>query len=120
MVNINEIVTDKENELFQDYDVAGVYGIYLNQELVYIGSSVHCMTRFYQHKRKIVIEESKRCAWKDYTLVYNELRKAYQNNLNISFEIIDEIDDVNDVQFLRALERAYIRILKPKFNVSNH
>lgn len=118
MLDIKNVIMSKRSDVFKQYNISAVYGIYLNDELVYIGSSTNCIKRFYSHKRKIVMEESKRCAWKDYTLVYNELRRYYRNGDKIEFGIIDKIDD--NVVFLRALERAYIRILKPRFNVSNH
>ena len=114
MISINELTMSKTSELFNQYNVSAVYGIYLNNELVYVGSSKQCMLRFYQHKRKITMEENKRCEWKDYTLIYNTLREQYQNGANIYFDIIDK--ESNNM-LLKMLERAYIRVLKPKLNV---
>ena len=117
MLQLNEITVSKYSEIYNKYNISAIYGIYLNNELVYVGSSKQCMLRFCQHKRKIIMDESKRCGWKDYTLVYNTLRQAYSNGDNISFDIIDK---ESDPALLKMLERAYLRVLKPRLNVKDY
>jgi hypothetical protein len=117
MINFNELTVSKNDKLFKQYNISAVYGIYVNDELVYIGSSIHCMTRFNQHKWQIIKPEEKRCPWKDYRLAYNELRKHYQNGDRISFDIIEREDNV---KVLKVLERTYLKTLKPKFNVKDY
>lgn len=85
MLNFNEL-KNKDNNL---YNISAIYGIYINNELVYIGSSIHCIERFLQHKYKVLLPEYKRCKWhKDYIPLYQELRKAYRHKDKISFDIL--------------------------------
>lgn len=118
MIGLNELNIRKNDILYNKYNISAIYGIYVNNELVYIGSSVHCMKRFLQHKYKIFLQENKRYKFQgDYRLLYQELRKDYKNNKIITFDIIQE---ENNVKKLRLLERKYLQELHPKFNIKSY
>ena len=114
MINFNELTKKKDDPLFQEYNISGIYGIFIDNELVYIGSSIHCMERFLQHKYKVLLKEEDRCIWhKDYIPLYQELRKAYANNQSIDFDILH----YEKGSKLRKLERKLLSSNKPKLNV---
>lgn len=57
MIGLNELNIRKNDILYNKYNISAIYGIYVDNELVYIGSSVNCMKRFLQHKYKIFLQE---------------------------------------------------------------
>lgn len=118
MVKFNQLTKKKDNPLFKKYNVSGIYGIYICDELIYVGSSVHCMERFLQHKHKTLLKEKNRCKWRnDYIPLYQELRNAYENNKEIYFEVL--CIEINK-KMLREVEREFLKRRKPKCNVKNY
>lgn len=103
----------KEREVFTEkygdkaYGI-GIYGIYVNGELIYIGSSLNMDNRIREHCRLIYSE-------KDYPNdKYEYLHKCILDGKTISFEIIDDtITEENRY----GVEYEYIEKYKPKFNV---
>lgn len=118
MVKFNQLTKKKDNPLFKKYNVSGIYGIYICDELIYVGSSIHCMERFLQHKYKTLLKEEDRCKWhKDYIPLYQELRMAYKNNKDIYFEVL--CIETNK-KTLRKVEREFLKRIKPKCNVKDY
>lgn len=91
----------------------GVYGIYFNKKLVYIGkTSRNFYQRFSEHKSNMKYQGGK---------LYEEMRKFKDKNVNnkinciplISFDC--EFDNISD-RDLSCMEYALITYLKPRLN----
>lgn len=118
MIKFNQLTKKKDNPLFKKYNVSGIYGIYICNELIYVGSSIHCMERFLQHKYKTLLKEENRCKWqKDYIPLYQELRMAYKDDKDIYFEVL--CIETNK-KTLRKVEREFLKRIKPKCNVKDY
>lgn len=118
MIKFNQLTKKKNNPLFKKYNVSGIYGIYICNELIYVGSSIHCMERFLQHKYKTLLKEENRCKWqKDYIPLYQELRMAYKDDKDIYFEVL--CIETNK-KTLREVEREFLKRIKPKCNVKDY
>lgn len=91
----------------------GVYGIYFNKKLVYIGkTSRNFYQRFSEHKSNMKYQGGK---------LYEEMRKFKDKSVNnkinciplISFDC--EFDNISD-RDLSCMEYALITYLKPRLN----
>lgn len=87
--------------------IIGIYGIYVNEELVYIGSSSSIYTRVRDHCYQMYLENG----YNDSK--YIELHKCLVEGKDISFEIIDsDITEENRYE----MEYKYIEKYKPILN----
>lgn len=115
MVDFNELTIKKNSDIYKQYNISAIYGVYINNNLVYIGSSIHCMERFLQHKHKVLLKEENRHAYcKDCIPIYNALREALSDGKIITFDILQKEQNVKK---LRRLERQYLEQYKPPLNV---
>lgn len=94
----------------------GIYGIYINNILIYIGKTTTSFkVRFQQHKYFMNVEENK-----DY--LYQILKCAKQNNQIITLKPLIIVEDLK-VQYpikdrdLDAMELALITLYKPQCNI---
>ena len=93
----------------------GVYGIFIDNKLVYIGSTyISFKKRFLAHKNSINEDE----------LLYRELKKAIKENKKVRFlplVIIEELDMKNkrtiNEKELRCMELALITTFQPCYNI---
>ena len=97
----------------------GIYGIYINNILIYIGKTTTSFkVRFQQHKHFMNVEENK-----DY--LYQILKCAKQNNQIITLKPLIIVEDLK-VQYpikdrdLDAMELALITLYKPQCNIKNY
>lgn len=86
----------------------GIYGIYVNEELVYIGSSTNMANRIRDHCQKMYLENN----YPD--IKYEYLHKCILDGKTITFEIVD--DSITEENRYKV-EYEYIKKYKPKFNV---
>lgn len=94
----------------------GIYGIYVNNILIYIGKTTTSFkARFQQHKYFMNVEKNK-----DY--LYQILKCAKQNNQTITLKPLIVVEDLK-VQYpikdrdLDAMELALITLYKPQCNI---
>ena len=85
----------------------GVYGIYLENNLVYIGKSSNLRQRFIQHESCI---KTKKASSK----MYEQLHWFYSRNYNIEIKILEKC--CINPKVLDDLETKYIHSLKPIYN----
>ena len=104
------------NRILKDYNVMGIYGIYLDDTLVYIGQSKNIKNRWIQHKQQIeaplISFEYKESG---IDALYNTLRQYYREGIESIYFCILEI--VKDESKLKKLETEYINFFKPKYNL---
>lgn len=84
---------------------SGIYGIYLDNELVYIGKSKNIKQRCSLHWTNI---EGKR----QYEYKYELLRKAVEQGQQLSFSVIQLVEE----EQLDSVENMYINEYMPKLN----
>lgn len=120
-VNINDIIASKKkykysiNKFLEKYKIMGIYGIYLQNKLIYIGQSNNIGKRWVIHKTHITREPSKcRDYMGDNCPLYNFLRNYYQAGIDISFSILEIINDKSE---LNQKESEYIKKFNPICNV---
>lgn len=120
-VNINNIIASKKkykysvNKFLEKYKTMGIYGIYLQNKLIYIGQSNNIGKRWVTHKTHIIREPSKcRDYMGDNYPLYNFLRSYYQAGIDISFSILEIINDKSE---LNQKESEYIKKFNPICNV---
>ena len=71
------------------YAVAGIYGIYIEDKLVYIGKSNYCLRRICEHMMGIASKKP------DKSNKYRVLDEAMKRGLFIRFDMLDYEDDAN-------------------------
>ena len=110
-LDINEL---DENKII---DKTGVYGIYIDNEIVYIGiTETSFKQRFQEHRRKMLDCTNNH-------LLYRGLRQAKLQNKDIQLKpiIITSNNFSNKVKFtnteLKCMEFALITYLQPKYNI---
>lgn len=110
---INNYLTFKNNE--NNEKIQGIYGIKINNKIIYVGQSKDIIERCKQHTYKIIkpIEKCKKYK-NDFIPLYNELRELFYNNYFIKFIILERINDENQ---LTEKELYYINKYKPKLNI---
>lgn len=96
----------------------GIYGIYIENELVYVGSTTRGFgVRFFEHRDRMLNEN-----YKGQPLLYNTLRNAKKMGKHIRLEPLIVVEDLykkgrcitkHDVQ---AMELAFITYFKPRLN----
>lgn len=114
---VSLIELSSNNKALNPYkNVMGIYGIYLNNDLVYIGQSKNIGERWKIHKHHIVKVPSKcREHFNDFIPLYTKLRNCYYAGCgNIYFNVIEIISDKS---ILKEKESEYIDKLKPQLNV---
>lgn len=109
--SIRRIKTDWENK-------RGVYGIYIEDNLVYIGSTYNSFkNRFIIHKQAIKGESTQ--------YVHKQIKEALNNNKKVEFKPIVIIEDlemlhkrtINEKE-LKCMELALITAIQPKYNIA--
>lgn len=122
-VNIDDIDAKKKkycksiNEFLKPYNIMGIYGIYLGEELIYIGQSKNIGKRWVTHKTHI-IKNPAECKkhMKDCLPLYNLLRTYYLAGMSkdINFSVLKFVDNKD---LLLVEESKYINKFKPKYNI---
>lgn len=107
-----ELLADVSTELKEKYmDVAGIYVIYIQDELVYVGQSSSLLNRWIAHKINTLFDFGQ----KDYQEEkYAVLREAYKRKLNIRCELLEACE--NNKIILTTKEREWIDKLHPILN----
>lgn len=109
-----ELIVDKGSEAEKKhplYNIGGVYGIYVNDELAYIGESNNLIERWMSHTRKVLPKKDskdKECN----TAKYRYLRLQHKRGKTIEFRVL-ELRDKN----LKQRETQLIIELNPPLNV---
>ena len=85
----------------------GVYGIYLEGNLVYVGKSSNLRQRFIQHESHIKTQKSS-------SKMYKQLHWFYLHNYNIEIKVLEKCSIKPKI--LDDLETKYIQSLKPIYN----
>ena len=121
LLSFNDIINTKEKygvsmkKLLEPYNIMGIYGIYIDKELIYIGQSKNIGERWETHKHYILKNEKKRKKYNnDYLPIYVALRKAYSEKKNIYFGILKVVYDKNSLLYE---ENKYINKFKPCYNI---
>lgn len=117
------VVKQKRDEIMQSipqhirnkyFGKAGVYGIYINGHLVYIGESSNILRRWVDHKFNTLYNFKQ----KEYQEgKYRVLREAYKAGLTITCNVLELCE--NDKKVLRAREAVWIREYNPILNIIN-
>lgn len=95
--------------------IMGIYGIIVNNEIVYVGQSNNIVKRCKQHTLKITKPIEKCEKYKgDLTPLYIELKQYFFNNINIKFVILERIKNAN---LLKEREKFYINKYQPKLSI---
>lgn len=109
----NNYLTFVENK--EQQKIKGVYGIMIDDELVYIGQSKDIVKRCKQHSYKIIKPKEECKKYKnDFRPLYIETRDAFYNNKHIKFIILERI--VNELN-LKKKELYYINKYSPRLNI---
>ena len=112
---INEKIEDQKelppNRRKNSFNSGGIYGIYDNDELIYIGQTRKFSDRFSQHKSGFKYEDKP---------LYIYMRKQKENGHILSIKPIIDIEKINVESIsrrdLEAMELALITLYKPKCN----
>lgn len=120
-VNINDIIASKKkykctiNKFLEEYNIMGIYGIYLQDNLIYIGQSNNVGKRWIIHKTHITRSPSQcRNYMGDNCPLYNFLRNYYQAGIKISFSVLEIVSNKEE---LNQKELEYIKKFNPKCNI---
>lgn len=113
-LNINDIYISKH----KDYCVSCIYGIYVNDELVYLGSTKNAIKRWQIHKHYIIKPYDK-CKNYNYDNInmYKQLRDNYYSGDIIEFGIIGLVKDYSK---LNDIERVFLKVNKPILNTKDY
>lgn len=120
--NIPRQNTLKKVEKAKDIDISkkhGVYGIYLNDRLLYIGeTTINFKTRFQQHRQGLKNQSAD---------LYVKLKKIYDNKTEqeeLYFKPLVVIEDLKMIgkikineKELKCMELALITAMKPELNI---
>ena len=90
------------------YNTSGVYGIYDNDKVLYVGQSVGINGRFKSHRHCIKCPKSVEKHAPESINLYNNIR----SHINVSIRIIEECSR----EVLLQREQHYIDTLKPLYN----
>lgn len=96
---------------------SGIYGIYLDDELVYIGSTTCFKDRFNTHRNNLMKHSND-------LYLYKQLSKYIDlEEYSISFKILIDLQDNQESHLftekeMKAMEYALINYLQPKYNVA--
>lgn len=102
----NKKVTQESKDKYQGK--AGIYGIYCEDELIYIGKSTDMLKRFIAHKTNTICSESN-----EYNRpMYMEMRRALNAGLNIHCEELEFCTK----EELNSKEDYYIGLHLPPLN----
>lgn len=102
-----EDTTSQESKIKQS-GKSGIYAIYCDERLVYIGKSTDLLKRFIAHKANTICDESKEYNSKKYV----ELRNAMAAGHNICIKVIEYCEKKD----LEAKEDYYIGMYLPPLN----
>lgn len=99
-------------------DKKGVYGIYIEGTLVYVGSTFDSFKhRFITHKQAIKGEPTQ--------YIHKKVKEALNNNKSIEFKPLVVIDDLQmlhkrsiNAKELKCMELAIITAAQPKYNIA--
>lgn len=107
---IDELYAQCSQEQKEKYDKKiGIYAIYCNDNLVYIGKSTNLLNRWIAHKCHVFCNESK-----EYNRpMYQELRRAYEGGCHISISLLEYCADTAE---LKQKEEKWISTYVPKLN----
>ena len=110
---IQQMWDDTPQEMKDSYfNKSGIYGIYCDGELVYIGKSINLLQRWLMHKSHVYCPESP-----EYNRpIYKEIRRALKAGHKISAGVI-EFCDCPDIELqLEQEESKLIKKYVPKLN----
>lgn len=94
---------------------SGIYGIYVENKLVYIGkTTVNFRTRFLQYKRNVLDGEDSK--------LYNYLRKCHESGAQIIMKPLIAVEELKvdrgiTARDIKAMELALITLYQPICNV---
>lgn len=94
----------KEQGLEGKYEKPGIYCIYIEDKLVYIGQSKNMLVRLANHLVEIETNQK--------THKYIIIREAWQKGLNVRFDVMEYCDK----ECLGDKEATYIQRLMPPLN----
>lgn len=110
---------DKQSEIDNNDigECTGIYGIYVEDKLVYIGRTVDSFRhRFHAHARRLKAEDN--------SLLYRSLNNYKKQGKNISFKPLIVLEWLKmehkrtiNTQELNCMELALITVLQPELNV---
>lgn len=113
---VKERFNKSTKQILDGYNIMGIYGIYLDDELVYIGQSTNIKNRWIKHKenieKPIIILEDRE---KGLDVLYNKLGDYYRANIESIYFCV--LEKVNNRKELKKLESKYIEYFKPKYNI---
>lgn len=89
------------------YAAAGIYGIYIEDKLVYIGKSKFMLRRICEHMSQISSKNSKK------SNKYQVLDEAMERGLKVRFDVIEYVSDDEE---RGKQEGVYIREYAPTLN----
>lgn len=108
----DELMETISQEIKDKYlDKSGVYAIYIEDELVYIGESSNILNRWVAHKINTLFNFKQKDYQED---KYAVLRDAMKAGLRVSCNVLEYCE--NDKTVLRARESAYINKYNPILN----
>lgn len=115
---IDELYAQTTDEVKEKYDKrSGIYGIYCDDKLVYIGKSTNLLNRWIAHKCHVYCEESK-----EYNRpIYRELRRALQEGHTIQAQLIEycetwELEDKEDEYIIKYYPALNTMVKAPNGN----
>lgn len=106
---IDELYNNSSEETKRLYDKkSGIYAIFCDENLVYIGKSTNLLNRWIAHKCHVYCEESK-----EYNRpMYKELRRAINQGHKVSISLVEYCTP----EELESEERKYIAEFLPPLN----
>lgn len=121
LINLEDIIYTKENNrrkinnILKPYKIMGIYGIYLGEELIYIGQSKNIAKRFLQHRYCILNKNKNFNKCSNINLpMYKLLYNAYLAGERIRFGVLKI---VNNKDLLFDEETKYIKKFYPTYNI---
>lgn len=106
-----EIKESQPLEVYAEYSgVCGIYGIWIDEKLVYIGSSTDVLLRWSFHQTHTFYDFGQHDYKED---KYRIFREAKERGCRIHFQLLEKCPK----GALNILERRYINNLKPALNM---
>lgn len=115
MININNLNTSNYNKQYFNV-ISGIYGIYYNNKLLYIGSSNNLFKRLSIHRHWIRMKEKDNLGFLAYNLPVYKYIREYNIQDKVDFDIIYKSRCKINKDKLLKLEREYIIDLHPLCN----
>jgi hypothetical protein len=110
-VRVNEMKKELPQSLINQYEgKCGIYGMWINEKLVYIGKSKNVLTRWTYHKLHTLYDYGQHDYKED---KYRIMREAKEKGYKISFDILEECKP----GCLDLLEHRWIEACKPALNM---